>query len=57
MRDTYNGKNHTDCPHANGVHRQVHIINGLHDSAHLGKGRVVRFVRKNALRIAIAKDF
>lgn len=53
-RATHNGKNNTDCPHADGVHRKGHIIDGLHDGAHLGKRRVTRFVGENAPGIAIA---
>ena len=53
---THNSKEYANGPHANGIYRQAHIVNGRHDGAHLGKWGIVRIVGKDSLGIAIAEE-
>lgn len=52
---TYNSEYDADDPHAHCVDRQTHIVDWLHDSADLGKWRIVCFVWEDFFSIMIVQ--
>jgi len=55
-RYAYDGEEEADAPHPPGVDGQRGIVDGRHDGAHLGEGRVVGLVGEDLVGVAVVDD-